>query len=43
MIRITGRPMATNGWSFWQYTDESGGRKELAASRNEYLVRKGKG
>jgi hypothetical protein len=37
---ITGRPMHTNGWTFWKYRDESGKLVFLDTARQEYLRRK---
>ena len=37
---ITGRPMHTNGWTFWKYRDEDGKLVLLDAARQEYLKRK---
>jgi len=37
---ITGRPMPTNGWTFWKYRDESGKLVFLDTARQEYLKRK---
>ncbi|MCX7410763.1 MAG: hypothetical protein NTZ32_22030 [Planctomycetales bacterium] len=39
---ITGRPMATNGWSFWQYTDATGKALELAHARSQFLAKAGR-
>jgi len=39
---ITGRPMQTAGWLFWQYRDQKGNLVPLDAARQEYLKRKGK-
>ncbi len=33
---ITGQPMATNGWEFWQYVDGNGRKLTLADARNAY-------
>lgn len=38
---ITGRPMATNGWDFWQYTGSDGKPTTLSAAREELLKRRG--
>ncbi len=38
---ITGRPMSTNGWSFWQYRDEANGVRELDSARQSYLQKQG--
>ncbi len=37
---VTGRRMNTNGWSFWQYSDSSGSRRELEFARASYLKRR---
>ncbi len=34
---ITGRPMSTNGWDFWQYMDNQGKMLTLADARETYL------
>jgi predicted type IV restriction endonuclease len=34
---ITGRPMNTNGWSFWQYLDADKKRRELVYARTQYM------
>jgi hypothetical protein len=39
---ITGRPMSTNGWVFWQYMDTNGVTRTLADARQEYLEQKPK-
>jgi hypothetical protein len=36
---ITGQKMNTNGWSFWQYTDAAGKKRELIEARAEYLAK----
>ena len=36
---ITGRPMHTNGWTFWKYRDEGGKLVFLDTARQEYLKR----
>ena len=38
---ITGRPMSTNGWSFWQYRDEANAVRELDYARQAYLQKQG--
>ena len=39
---ITGRPMNTNGWEFWQYDEKNGGATQtLSDARNKYLELKG--
>jgi len=38
---ITGRPMSTNGWSFWQYLDGDSKAKTLEYARTEYMVKVG--
>jgi hypothetical protein len=35
---VTGRPMNTNGWAFWQYLDRDEKRRELHHARNEFLI-----
>jgi hypothetical protein len=40
---ITGRPMHTNGWVFWQFTDAGGKRLTLADARDRFLRMKGEG
>jgi predicted type IV restriction endonuclease len=37
---ITGRPMHTNGWTFWKYRNEGGKLVFLDTARQEYLKRK---
>jgi len=37
---ITGKPMSTHGWRFWQYKDENGNLIELDTARQEFLKRK---
>jgi hypothetical protein len=39
---VTGRPMSTNGWAFWQYVEANGVTRTLADARQEYLERKPK-
>ena len=39
---VTGRPMATDGWEFWHYRNQSGAVVPLDAARQEYLRKKGK-
>lgn len=34
---VTGRPMSTNGWSFWQYVDPKGKTVTLADTRDAFL------
>jgi predicted type IV restriction endonuclease len=38
---ITGRPMNTNGWTFWQYRDEADKVRELAYARQLCLDKQG--
>ncbi len=40
---ITGRPMSTNGWSFWQYRDESGRPLTLDDARRQFIKAKNLG
>jgi hypothetical protein len=35
---ITGRPMATNGWEFWQFLDANGKPKTLFDARSNFIV-----
>lgn len=35
---ITGRPMATNGWDFWQFADGDGKRVPLDTARQQWLT-----
>jgi hypothetical protein len=37
---ITGRRMNTNGWIFWQYTDQSGKVLNLEYSRSRFMAQK---
>lgn len=37
---ITGRKMNTNGWSFWQYRDGAGAKRELLFARKQLLNRR---
>ena len=37
---VTGKPMSTDGWRFWQYKDENGNFVELDTARREFLKRK---
>ena len=39
---VTGRRMNTNGWTFWQYADDSGQLVELKAAREAYLKKGGR-
>jgi hypothetical protein len=34
---VTGRKMNTNGWTFWQYTDENNKKRELVHARECFL------
>ncbi|MCC7419345.1 MAG: hypothetical protein IT428_03585 [Planctomycetaceae bacterium] len=36
---ITGQPMATNGWDFWLFVDQSGKKKTLDDARQEFIRR----
>ena len=38
---VTGRKMNTNGWSFWQFTDNDGKKKTLFDARQRFLEMKG--
>jgi hypothetical protein len=35
---VTGRPMNTNGWGFWQYADENGKILTLSDAREKFLA-----
>ncbi len=39
---VTGRPMSTDGWRFWEYRNESGQLVPLDAVRQEFLKQKSK-
>jgi hypothetical protein len=36
---VTGRPMKTNGWAFWQYVDAKGKKLTLFDAREKYLAK----
>src|SRR5262249_12712283 len=40
---MTGRPMNTNGWVFWQYLDTNGKKLMLTDARERYLRMKDQG
>lgn len=37
---IMGRRMNTNGWQFWQFTDDSGKKRDLIDARTEFIESK---
>jgi len=37
---VVGRPMATNGWSFWCYESPAGEDRTLAQARDEFIARR---
>jgi hypothetical protein len=39
--KVTGRRMNTNGWTFWQYRDANGQKKELDGARQAFRAVKG--
>jgi len=39
---ITGRPMSTNGWVFWEYRDQNGNLVPLDTARQEFSKRRAK-
>lgn len=39
---VTGRYMSTNGWSFWQYTDDAGNKVTLEETRAVFLKQQSK-
>ncbi len=39
---VTGRYMSTNGWSFWQYTDDAGKKVTLEETRAVFLKQQSK-
>ena len=40
---VTGRRMNTNGWSFWQYTDSAGVKRELTFAREQFITKRNRG